>query len=720
MLPELLASAPVFRLRERELVRPCFFWVLWYKPDGLLDSRFALRRAVLGLVVFTQFMTSLRRSARASKLPVPASEDPTSTVNPQDFIDSMAEESDDAQVGAVHLENDVASDLSDITESDLSDFIDDDDQMDCVPTIHLLISPRMIGIFVLPVSSPPAIASPTDSITSAVDHGVQESDLKTPVRRRKNRKSVPKVNDSDEEDLETMAPTDRMFARPPAVKASLLPAPLDTRSSVKRRLGSDTTLDSATASDSESSPTKKTKSEKGDIKTVDPSSASGFIPVATTFDIENYLARYMAKQGPLLAEAVVKGLMPVLTDSIKSSVAALAPSNSVLPAGGLESSAFVTPPKRSDSSSLQPPGHLLVSTPDMSIDSPFSSLSKDVNHSPFDAATGVDVFGSVLPSVVGTAGVLASVSVSPPVVVQDAVADARSAPADALVKTEPSSVVVSGGHLDLAGLGACSTLIELLFSLSMGLLRSLSLLLLLTFPGGNIDLGGFGSMFDAKPKPALPPWMEDAIEKITRVTLESAMVMTHDGAFINPARISPALIETRPASNGSTQRRLNVEGKVAICVSPGMCSESYLVRPHVGSGVNGRKRKFISLTLHNQEWERWESFMCLCFAQAHLFTPMTRSAIQIGSMLDTRAQNKRVLVQVAEAYRPPLLLPLLLGSLTRSARDTPTQLKKQYLCTMLPSKNFDFLKDLPTMKSVLPVWSGEVPIGSLSLSVIPP
>ncbi|KAJ7462387.1 hypothetical protein B0H11DRAFT_1718136, partial [Mycena galericulata] len=28
------------------------------------------------------------------------------------------------------------------------------------------------------------------------------------------------------------------------------------------------------------------------------------------------------------------------------------------------------------------------------------------------------------------------------------------------------------------------------------------------------------------------------------------------------------------------------------------------------------------------------------------------------------------------------------------------------------SKNFDFLKDLPTMKSVLPVWSGEVPIGS--------
>ncbi|KAJ7511746.1 hypothetical protein B0H11DRAFT_1899282 [Mycena galericulata] len=214
--------------------------------------------------------------------------------------------------------------------------------------------------------------------------------------------------------------------------------------------------------------------------------------------------------------------------------------------------------------------------------------------------------------------------------------------------------------------------------------------------------------------------------------MESAMIMTHDGVFMNPARVSPSLIETRPISNGNTQRRIHVDGKVAICVSPGMCSESFLTRPHTGSGVNGRKRKFIALTFHNQEWERWESFMCLCFAQPHLFTPMTKTAIHLGSMLDVKASNtKKTEDDGTNMAISSMLTPVKASSSGRtrpsgppasspstSWQSDPDRARYTYMVDeTIPaydatSKDFDFRTDLAALKTKLPLWVGEIPIGS--------
>ncbi|KAJ7462650.1 hypothetical protein B0H11DRAFT_1923118 [Mycena galericulata] len=595
-------------------------------------------------------MSSVRRNAAIAAAVPPA-------VDPRDFVDDMADESDDAPEGLVTDDIDVSSGLSDITESDLSDFIVSDGEQlpDAAPEASLAPS-AFEASDIVPDISPPDVGSPLESLSPSVDLDMADLELKTPVKRR-SKKRAPVVNDSDEEDLEAIGPTDSLFARPPGVKASLLPPPLDTRSSVnKRRLDSDSTLDSASASDVESSPTKRSKSDKETSRAIDLSVDGP--PGPPTLDIEQYLARYMAAQGPLLAQSVVRELMPVLTVSIKESVAALTPLHPVGSSAGPSSSALVTPPKLVSSSRLRPsalpltPGAPLMSTPKMSVDSPFSSLSKVTPRPALSPGSAKDVFGS-----------------APAVSVPEATPPASHAQLDLtgmfpFVASSDSSIVDSAPVAPLtvdapppAPAGSSTVDTFPLAPAAPSVAEDL-----------GVDLSGFGSFFDVKSTPPAPSdeatpavdptvfladlenyktkfaeryvfasyvpqnsgsepsgnvsfskW-KDAIEHITRVTLTSAMIMTQDGAFINPARISPVQIETRPTSNGSTQRRLYVDGKVAICVSPGMCSESFLVRPHTGGGANGRKRKLIALTLHNQEWERWESFMLINPKKVNYFT----------------------------------------------------------------------------------------------------
>jgi hypothetical protein len=111
------------------------------------------------------------------------------------------------------------------------------------------------------------------------------------------------------------------------------------------------------------------------------------------------------------------------------------------------------------------------------------------------------------------------------------------------------------------------------------------------------------------------------------------MTFTRHEEFINPSRISPALLVIRNTTQASQSARLNVGSRVAICVSAGMCLESFMVEPHQGTGSAPRKRRYLSLLFHNQEWERWESCMCLAFSETFLFTQMTDFAVHMGSVI---------------------------------------------------------------------------------------
>lgn len=113
----------------------------------------------------------------------------------------------------------------------------------------------------------------------------------------------------------------------------------------------------------------------------------------------------------------------------------------------------------------------------------------------------------------------------------------------------------------------------------------------------------------------------------------SAMTFTRKDVFVNPARISPALVEIHLTTHGSGTFRLCLGKKPAICVSPGMCTESMIIAAAKTNQTPPRDFKYVSLMLHNQEWERWESFMCFCFGHDMMHASITNSALQISSML---------------------------------------------------------------------------------------
>jgi hypothetical protein len=73
--------------------------------------------------------------------------------------------------------------------------------------------------------------------------------------------------------------------------------------------------------------------------------------------------------------------------------------------------------------------------------------------------------------------------------------------------------------------------------------------------------------------------------------------------------------------------------KVAICVTSGMCMRSHVVTGVKTFGSPPREHKYINVVMHNQDWERWAAFMCLCFGQQLLYANITDLAIQFGTMM---------------------------------------------------------------------------------------
>ncbi|KAJ7171852.1 hypothetical protein C8R43DRAFT_1120224 [Mycena crocata] len=222
----------------------------------------------------------------------------------------------------------------------------------------------------------------------------------------------------------------------------------------------------------------------------------------------------------------------------------------------------------------------------------------------------------------------------------------------------------------------------------------------------------------------------NTIQDITEVTMRTAITFTQLGVYLNPSKASPALVVIRPTSPGSTNLRINIGAKVAICVSVGMLIESYLTDATSGGG--NRLRKYIALLLHNQCWERWEAFMCLVFAEEYMFTPMTRLAIHMGSVLnpppknDSAANRKALSDSVDANMHSPVKgtpeRPRPTGASGSNAwQSDPSRMKFSYLHTeTIPvydatKRDFNFTTDIDKV-SQLPRWVGEIPVASFVMA----
>lgn len=103
------------------------------------------------------------------------------------------------------------------------------------------------------------------------------------------------------------------------------------------------------------------------------------------------------------------------------------------------------------------------------------------------------------------------------------------------------------------------------------------------------------------------------------------------GGFINPSRFDPRRIASQATSPDLSRYVLTVDGKTAVCVSAVMSSESVL---REGRSIGrSRPRKWLSGLLHNQEYERFVSFMCLAFGSGTMYSQLYNAAVSFQTVL---------------------------------------------------------------------------------------
>jgi hypothetical protein len=105
--------------------------------------------------------------------------------------------------------------------------------------------------------------------------------------------------------------------------------------------------------------------------------------------------------------------------------------------------------------------------------------------------------------------------------------------------------------------------------------------------------------------------------------------------FINPSRIPPLRLSTQLSTGATPTIRLNVDNRIAVCVSYVFSTESCVLEPKK-VGNTDRLRKWISGILHNQEWERLEALFGLVYGQHVLYAQLTpRNALSFQTMIES-------------------------------------------------------------------------------------
>ncbi|KAK7012339.1 hypothetical protein R3P38DRAFT_2550915, partial [Favolaschia claudopus] len=195
----------------------------------------------------------------------------------------------------------------------------------------------------------------------------------------------------------------------------------------------------------------------------------------------------------------------------------------------------------------------------------------------------------------------------------------------------------------------------------------------------------------------------------------SAMTFELKDPYFNPARARPSAFIMRPTGPGMVNAyRINYGKHVAIAVLPGMCTESHIMSPVASAGTPPRYRKYISLLVHNQDWERTESFVGICFGQDTIHCAINAKALQLSTRLNPVDTSK----EGTDHY-------LCLGT-SSPRRNLMRNLRRVkalealllIIAGLVPvydarGVDFDFHTNIRDLSTMLPRWKGgEVPIGS--------
>ncbi|KAJ2913598.1 hypothetical protein MD484_g6812, partial [Candolleomyces efflorescens] len=164
--------------------------------------------------------------------------------------------------------------------------------------------------------------------------------------------------------------------------------------------------------------------------------------------------------------------------------------------------------------------------------------------------------------------------------------------------------------------------------------------------------------------------------------------------YINPSRASPLVVHLRETNNRPPRYQLMRDRKVVYAVSCGKVEKCHLVTPY----KYAMQQKFINISLHKQEWERWMGWICMVFGQSSLDAQYASSALQLATRSDLSQDKKE-----AHSPRESLTDEFVLDT----NDDVPI-----YDARAIP-QGFNFTNDIENIGSRLPRWSGgEIPEGS--------
>ncbi|KAJ7019099.1 hypothetical protein C8F04DRAFT_1276683 [Mycena alexandri] len=197
-------------------------------------------------------------------------------------------------------------------------------------------------------------------------------------------------------------------------------------------------------------------------------------------------------------------------------------------------------------------------------------------------------------------------------------------------------------------------------------------------------------------------------------------------SFVNLSRVSPLRLSKQAAVGASATQRLLVDGKIAICLSAVFCTESMIVSAGRIGTKTDRTKKWISGIFHNQDWERFESVVCLVFGEDLMYTQINnKKAVSFQTMIsppDTGSASKDPDAQFNKIAPADMFSPIVSSTPSKS-RAGPSKSSPSKPKTLLAHNDFlpvydarktvvDFNSDLGRLGTVLPVFTGEIPFSS--------
>ncbi|KAJ7221917.1 hypothetical protein C8J57DRAFT_1536486 [Mycena rebaudengoi] len=214
------------------------------------------------------------------------------------------------------------------------------------------------------------------------------------------------------------------------------------------------------------------------------------------------------------------------------------------------------------------------------------------------------------------------------------------------------------------------------------------------------DLTGGRVSFSLMKSSLLPMELSNAVAAIIFVKAE--------GGYINPSRVDPSRISAQATSADLSRYLLMDLGRVAICISPVMAFESFL--QHGQASGKSSPKKWLTGVFHDQEYERLVALLGLAFCANTMYAQLVNGGVVFQSRLAIAKGTG-----TSKDVNASGVMSSQKGTRKASAPVPKTSVAFEDDIPLYDGRRvrIDFKKDLSRLSSILPVYEGEFPHGSL-------